>query len=76
MYKVFDHAIAVPELLATDELIGFMRLIDTAGTANQTIDADAVEQSCLGAETDVIADLIDRVYLACVGHDRRRGIGA
>jgi hypothetical protein len=37
-----------------------VRLVDTAGAANQAVDADAIEQPGLGAETHVVG-LIARV---------------
>ena len=75
MYKVFDHLIAALQLLTADEFIGFVRLIDTARTANQAVDANAIEQSGLGAEADIVADFIDRIDLAGVGDHRRGGVG-
>ena len=61
MHQFFDHLVTVLQLLATDKFVRLMGLVDTARSAYQAIDADAIEQSGLGAEADIGADIVNRV---------------
>ena len=70
MYKVFDHLVTGLQLLAANEFIWLVRLVNTARATDQAIDTNRVEQAGLGTKAHILADLVDWIDGTCVGYNR------
>ena len=63
LQQIANHGVAILHLSSGYKFVGFVRLIDAAGTAYDTLDTKMlVEQSSFSAKTDMLTNFINRVY--------------